>query len=337
MNRFRHFPIVCFITFSSIGWAGDDETTRLDEASVLIDGHRPLELAAQPREFSGIETAAAESYRYRPEFTANGKVLDITPLITLRLQAMTAAVRHASAVEKTRLSRAGMTRLQDLHRNEVVSTRKLQEQLAQWQTDRAIANETALQQKLTIVSSLQQWGNTLTDWFTRAQSPMANDIIANKKQLLQITLPPGKTLATDIETVRISVAGDRSQTLSARLVDTAPQVAPLTQGRQYFFLVDNADLPAGLHITASIPSQNEAIDGVLIPRDALLWHLGQTFVFIEIENGRFIRRDIDDYWPAEGGYFVSSMIQAGEKVVERGAQTLLSQQLRERIPDEDDD
>ncbi|WP_051906741.1 efflux RND transporter periplasmic adaptor subunit [Methylomarinum vadi] len=334
----RHVAITLLLVLSGNSFAtADDDDTNSSETIVLIGGHRLLELDAQTRKNAGIETVPAQARRYRPEMEAYGKVLDITPLLNLRLQLMTAKVRHDSAAEKNRLSRAGMTRLQDLHRNDAVSTRQLQEQLAQWQTDRALADETALQRRMTIVSSLQQWGNKLTDWFTQASSPEADDIIRHKKQLLQITLPTGVVLPDDVASIRIFVSGDPHNAIAAQLVDAAPQVDPLTQGRQYFFLADNTDLPSGLHVTALIPSQNDSLDGVVIPRAALLWHMGQAFVFIEIDDGRFVRRDIESYRELEGDYFVSSAIKNGERVVSKGAQTLLSQQLRAQIPDEDDD
>ncbi len=250
---------------------------------------------------------------------------------------MTFEVRHSSAAEKNRLSRAGTARLKDLHRNDAVSTRQLQEQLAQWQTDRAVANETELQHRMVVFSSLQRWGQTLTDWFTRSASPEADDIISRRKQLLQIVLPPGAVLPPNVDDIRIAPGGDRQTAVAARLVGAAPQVDPATQGRQYFFVSDGGDLPVGMRVFAWIPDRSEGVDGAMIPKGALLWHLGLAFVFVEVDDGRFVRRSIEDYLDLGDGYFVPAAIHPGERIVSSGAQTLLSQQLRARIPDEDDD
>ncbi|WP_305910101.1 hypothetical protein Q9L42_001975 [Methylomarinum sp. Ch1-1] len=305
--------------------------------SETLDSPLRLQLNHQAQQISGIAIVSAKPTDYRAEFTAYGKVLDISPLLTLRQNYLSTAARYNSATAKSNLSRNGMDRLRNLHRHEAVSTRQLQEQQSQWQTAKALTEEAALQRRMIIASSRQQWGDTLTDWFTRPTSPEADDIIEHRTQLLQITLPAGYLLPASVDSIRISASGKRRDALAARLLAAAPRVEPFSQGRQYFFLIEQADLPAGLQLMAWIPRQKERLKGVIIPRSALLWHLGQSFVFIKLSDERFSRRAIDHYQEVAEGYFIADTIAAGERVVSSGAQMLLSQQLRAQIPDEDDD
>jgi hypothetical protein len=76
---------------------------------------------------------------------------------------------------------------------------------------------------------------------------------------------------------------------------------------------------------------------VNIPKSALIWHLGQAFVFVKSADQQFALRALANYTPSLQGYFVTGALQPGEEIVTTGAQTLLSQHLKALIPSEDKD
>jgi hypothetical protein len=65
--------------------------------------------------------------------------------------------------------------------------------------------------------------------------------------------------------------------------------------------------------------------------------MDQAFVYLKTEEDTFSRRTLDHYSPMAGGYFISDAIKPGEQIVTKGAQMLLSEELRGQIPSEDDD
>ena len=130
----------------------------------------------------------------------------------------------------------------------------------------------------------------------------------------------------------------RDQAIKATLISAAPQVDPITQGERYFFKSEGRNLPFGAHISVWIPSGKQAqTSGVVIPKNAVVWHLGQAFVFIRSEDGGFNRRLLAELNPTKKGYFTSAGFEPGEEIVTVGAQTLLSEELKNLIPREDDD
>ncbi len=342
MIIFRRFLTILCITL--IAWqysyatddSDDGDDDRPTNPTTAIAGPIFITLDDKTQKLAGIRTDSAKPYHYRAELTAYGKVVDITPLLTLRQQYLATLVRQDSATEKYRVSQKALSRLQNLHKEDVVSTRQLQQQQSQWQTDKALLDETTLQRRMIMITAAQQWGAMLTDWFTKPSSPEVDSIIKHESQLLQIILPGTDPLPQDTGIIEFSPT-NQQQTSHARLIGAAPQIDPITQHRQYFFLATENDLPAGLQITARIPSKTDASAGVAIPRNALLWHLGQTFIFIKQGDDQFIRREVSNYREIPEGYFVASDIEVGQVVVTSGAQLLLSQQLRAQIPDEDDD
>ena len=93
----------------------------------------------------------------------------------------------------------------------------------------------------------------------------------------------------------------------------------------------------GTHFTAWIPIGDQAVSGVIIPHSAVVWHLGQALVFVKTSAQEYSRKVLIDYQLFDHDYFVRDVLQPGDEVVINGAQTLLSQQLKSLIPNEDKD
>jgi hypothetical protein len=92
-----------------------------------------------------------------------------------------------------------------------------------------------------------------------------------------------------------------------------------------------------MNITAWIPEQNVQLAGVVIPKSALMWYMGQAIVYLKTAPDTFVRRPIGQYSLMTEGYFIADALHPGEQIVVTGGQMLLSEELRGQIPKEDDD
>ncbi len=340
MIFFRPILYSLFIYLTIIpGLANDTDEGQNDKNIVSPPLHKQvvIELDDNAQEISGLQTIIVKPTDFHPEFIAYGKAISVKPLLDIRRQYLLASTQHHSAEVKYNITQKNLTRLQNLHKNEAVSTRKLQETQAQWQSDKASLNIFSLQRQMILSACRLQWGNTLTDWFTQPVSPQADNIITHRTQLLQITLPAGRQLPKGIETINIAANGHRKNATLAHFIAAAPQIDPFSQGPSYFFLSSNAVIQPGMNITAWIPGQQKKQHGIIIPHSSLLWHLGQAFIFVKLSDDLFNHRNIDHYAETPDGYFITTGIKEGEEVVSHGAQMLLSHEFRSQIPDEDDD
>ena len=332
------YSIFIYLSVTS-GFADESKITAIDEGEVNnpFNTQAVIELDDDTQEISGLLTIIVKLTDYQPEFIAHGKVISVRPLLDIRRQFLIAGSQHNSAKVKHSVTEKSLSRLQNLHKNEAVSTRKLQEQQLQWQSEKALLSTTSLQRRMLLAESRLQWGHILTDWFTQTASQQADNIIINKSQLLQVTLPIGRPLPDGIETIKFAADGHRKNAVSADFISAVPQVDPFSQGARYFFLSSSPTIQIGMRIIAWIPSQVKTLRGIIIPRSALLWHLGQAFVFVKLSNDSFSHRNIVHYIETPDGYFIASGIEEDEEVVIQGAQMLLSHEFRSQIPDEDDD
>jgi len=286
---------------------------------------------------AGVRTQPLQSIVRHPEFRAYGKVLSLEPLVNLRQQYLAAQAQRESAEARYRESEQALTRTRRLHDQDIVSTRRLQEQQTLWRNTKADLVTRDSEQQNILATSRLQWGDTLTDWFTRLENGSTDRFLNHQARLLLITLPPGQDLPPDARTIAVDEHGRRNQAREATLISAAPQVDPVTQSKRYYFISEGQSMPFGAHVSAWVTAGHAGNKVVVIPEAAVVWHLGQAFVFIKSPDGAFTRRQLREPDNEAGGYFAENDFQAGEEIVVNGAQTLLSQELKNLIPDEDDD
>lgn len=303
-----------------------------------INGQSVITLATEIQKLSGIETITLKPVNYQAEFIANGKAINIQPLIALHNRYLVMLTERSSAAAKLKQAEQNLNRQQDLYRNGVTSKRNLQEQQAQWQSYKAQVEATDFQGKAIIDEVLFNWGKEFAEWVLSGNSDkLLSAFLSGRKTLLQITLPANKHLTDGIQTIYIDAAGNRNKAGKAELTSAAVQTETVAQGESYYFQTSDKNIITGMNVTAWIPEQNANLTGVIIPESALIWHMGQSFVYLKIAEETFTRRIVDQYSATSEGYFIPGAINPGEQIVITGGQMLLSEELRGQIPEEGDD
>ena len=327
--------------FAAIAFAAPDDddqpTPSVGGTTVPAADQDNLELSAKSRQLAGIQTRRLTAVAQQPEFTAYGSVISLEPLLQLRQQYLAAQAHQDSAKAKYTEAHLNLSRTESLHHQDLVSTRRLQEQQAQSQADKANLDISQYQQQTILAASRLEWGDILSGWFVSGPQKPTEQFLQHDSQLLQVTLPSGLSLNPNVRQIYIDEHDRRNSAIKATFISASPKVDPLTQSERYFFRTEGRHIPLGSHITAWISNGNQTVSGVIIPASALVWHLGQACVFVKTAEHQYSRRPLPEYLPHQDGYFVTGYLQPGDEIVTTGAQTLLSQQLKSLIPDEDKD
>ena len=309
---------------------GDNE----QQAPQAAEHQSIITLDGKIQQSSGIETITLKPAHHQAEFIAYGKAISVQPLLALQHRYRIALTEHKRASARLIQAEQAGKRLQDLYRNGITAKRNVQEQQAQWQSDKAQLDAIQYQSQSIIDETLLNWGNVLSDWTLSLHSDKLNAFLSGKKTLLQITLAGNRQLADNNLTIYVDPSGNRSKAQAAELVSTAPQTDAANQGSSYFFQTGNSNIKTGMNISAWIPEQ-QSLPGVIIPKSALIWFMDQASVYIKTGSDTFSRRSVNDYSAYADGYFISDTVKPGEQIVTTGVQMLLSEELREQIPDED--
>jgi hypothetical protein len=67
---------------------------------------------------------------------------------------------------------------------------------------------------------------------------------------------------------------------------------------------------------------------VVVPREALVRHEGEAFLYLQTGDDTFVRKEIELEHPVAKGWFIEKELKPKDNVVVVGAQQLLSEELK---------
>jgi len=326
-----------------------------EASSVTIQGGESvvtLDKATQVE--SGVVTAPLQSISYREELQAYGIILELQTLVDLRknlidLRKNLIHLRNNHAAAKAQMekglasldvSRKQYDRLKTLYEDDRnVSEKALEAGEAVWRSDEAnveasrqglLASQEALRageeaSNVLEASIRQQWGSVLTRWLFEATSDFER-LIQQKDILLQITLPQEILISSTPQSILVQTGA--GAIVTAKLVSPSPRTDPRIQGVSFFYVAPSqTGFSRGMNVRAYLPT-GEKSRGVFVPDSTVLLWQGKTWIYLQRGAEQFIRREIPTKNPVKDGYFVPKGFTAGEKIVVKGAQLLLSEEFR---------
>ena len=291
----------------------------------VINGITVVTLNPARQQQSGIRTEPLAASSHRTETTAYATVMDLQPLVDLRSRHSAARSDVAAAAVSVVVSRAESERNRVLYADDRnVSLKTYQAAQAAYQADKAKADAAALNVRNIEGAAEQQFGKKLARYALDPRSPEFERLLTRQDVLARVTLPPG-TVQPAPEVIQVQPnAGAR---LPAYLVSPSAQNDPGIAGKSFIYRVPAA-IAAGTPVVAYLPGSERAAPGALVPSAAVVWYAGQPWVYVQSGPGRFARRPLREAAETDDGFFVPKGLKAGESVVTRGAQLLLSEEQR---------
>lgn len=307
--------------------AGDTAATTAAPQRVMeMGGETVVKLTDDEIKRVELKTAVLPIEERRIRRHALGTVVDLQPLFDSATSLADAQAQAAKAAASLTASAAEYQRLKKLQADgQGVSAKDLEAAQATWQGDDAAnrSAQTAWQVRRAAVE--QQWGPVLAGWVA-GDTPEFQRLIQGTALLVRITAPDRAHFASPPPQADLQ-RPDRKWA-PAQLVSASPQAAPEFQTESWFFLADTGGgLLPGMNVAALLPGENlSAQKGAVVPDTAVVWWQGSAWVFVQTGKGVFAQRAISTDQPEpSGGYFVAGF-PAGQAVVVRGTQDLLSEE-----------
>jgi hypothetical protein len=280
------------------------------------DGSAVVRLDAAALSHGGIRVEALPGSKRRARLRAFGRVVEVQPLSDLRVNLTKA---RAAASESQR----DVVRQQTLFaQGQGVSKEAVQEAEAKARAEGAVVQGFVAQAQ-------EEWGSVIGDWIAN-DAPELQTLLQLKTLLLLVSLPSG--VAAPSPPAEALIESTSGKTTSAQFVSAALRTDPRLQGASFFYTTaaQGSDLLPGMNVTLFLPIGPEKT-GVVVPAAAAVWWQGKAWVYVETRPQEFQRRGVETDFPVEHGWFVTSDLAAGERVVTRGAQLLLSEEFRDQI------
>jgi hypothetical protein len=106
------------------------------------------------------------------------------------------------------------------------------------------------------------------------------------------------------------------------------------QGQAFLLLVKARPprLSTGLMVSILFEEPGEPLHGIVLAREAVSRAAGAAWTYVQLAEEAFVRRQVALDRLLSNGWFVTSGLATNDRVVVRGAQTLLSEELKTQVP-----
>lgn len=277
------------------------------------NGETFLKLDKETQSRMGLKVAPLAAATLKPEAKAYGRVLDPAPLALLVTEVAAAeAVVNASKKELQR-------------------TKQLFEQ-GQNSSQRALEMaETAVRRDEITLDGARM--KVMVGWGERFMAgpklvPMLESLVSRRSALVRVDLPLAESLKVAPTGGSLAALTAPEALTEAEFLGPASSADPTMQGQGFLFLQKSNALPPGAAVVAWLTLPGDAESGVTVPREALLRHEGEVFVYLQTGADTFARKEIELKRPTEAGWFAHEGLKPQDKVVVVGAQQLLSEELK---------
>jgi len=294
-----------------------------------------VKLSATQQTQIGLQTAVLATESHPEQFRAYGTVLDVARLTDLTNNYANAQAQLQTAQAKLDVARLAFERARDLVQSAAMPKKDVEAAEGTFRTDKAALAAAESQVKTLIATARQEWGAVIGKGIVE-RSPQVVQLIEREQLLVQVTLPPGVTLA-EPPRAALAQAPTRNVNIDLRYLSPAPRTDPRIQGVSYYFVAagDSGLLP-GMNTTAYVPS-GKSFDGVFVEDTAIVQWQGRAWVYLRAGPETFRRHPIRTDQPVSDDDYVVQDIPSGSEIVLRGAQVLLSEEAKSELRSGGDD
>ena len=281
-----------------------DETPGADEGLHL----KPEEVTKL-----GVSSEPAKSVTHAPEALGFGVVIGHETIA----QSL-ADLRTAAAV--ARQSQSALARVQRLSGTPGAMPLDTVETAERQATVDAAALDLARQRLSSVFGQQAPWNG-------KDNSLTLTSLASGESKLVRVTFPMSSLTEDVPATIRLGRigVGQTAKSWDSGTVWRAPADATVP-GRSFFTIFKGNIFGEGERLIAWTPVAGPN-DGVLIPSTAAVISAGKYWCYVEEKPGIYVRTEFDPSIPVSGGYFVTSGIDAGDKVVVMAAGQLLAREL----------
>lgn len=292
------------------------------------DGQTILRIDAATLARSGITTTPLAASDGRATVPVFATVVDTTRLTDLANAWAVGAAQVAAARARAGASRASLARTRLLYADaQNASLAQLQAAQAAYAADEAGANAAQAQAATALASARQEFGPALVPG-----SSLVAALVARRILLLQVALPPEAGAAPPT----LVVEGDGGVRTLAHLIGAAARTDPRVPGRgAYYTVPGSSGFVPGMSVTAQLATGSNR-PGTTVPTAAIVNWQGKSWIYRRRPDGAFVRVAVATEQRDAAGNFVVHGLAPGTPVATKGAQLLLSEELRSQAPIESD-
>jgi hypothetical protein len=183
-----------------------------------------------------------------------------------------------------------------------------------------------------------EWGEVIVNLVLDQEKQTELDKLTSlHASLVLVSLLKNRTLTDTQQQVFISRTNQRNTALLARYLDQARHIRNPFYGESHFYYLNMENPGAGSSLYAWIEEYGESINGIFIPDQAVVWYANDPWIYTMHDTNLFVRIPVVNARKVTGGWLLEESLINDAMIVTSGSQTLLSEEFKWAIPDEDAD
>ncbi len=330
--------LVLLLSLAFIATAGsDDDDDDAGERGTLVEvvaGRTRVHIDPESLARFGITVGAPSIEHHVAEQLAFGETLDSAAILAARNMYAAAHAARESATAVVDLQRALISRISAMREQglavDTIAFAREQRQLTDFiaaQHRAGFALESARQ------GALLQWGAQFGARIMAREDSMFDELLAGDRHVISVPVRFAEAVNSPVFVGR---SGQRADAVAGTwLGPDARSRVPL--GASYLVTVADPRLRSGMRVSVWLSNPDAAFDALRVPRRALVWHAGSRWIYVELAAGVFERRRAQVGATDARTVLLEPGTEPMSRVVIAGATSLLGEEFRWSIPDEDDD
>ncbi len=311
---------------------GDQDKVR------IIDGYKAVELDGDVVEAAGIKYEKLTAVTFKPEFPAYAEAIDIAPLVLLKTKYNNLLAEKNILQNNLHSLNQIYKRAEALHKNKSLSTRELEQNRADRDLKSSELSALTTRMENLAYEIKSNWGNEISGLvLTSDKQETFTQLATHQASLILISLLKDQSLSSEQQTVFVSSNNQHDSALVATYLDRANQISNPLYGESYIYVVESKKFRPGVRLFAWIEEEGENLSGLVIPDSAIIWYASEPWIYIKLEDDLFVRKPVGKARKLSDGWLIDETLFHNVQVVTQGGQTLLSEEFKWAIPDEEDD
>lgn len=305
----------------------------------IVDGYKAVQLDDEIVSTSGIQFEHLSAMVFAPEISTYAEVLDISPLVMLKTEYVNLlAEKDILEIDLKHLNKS-LQRAESLHRIKSLATGVLEKNMADRDVKAAKLHAMNARLESFLYSINSSWGQTIGNLVLDQKRQADFDSLASHEtSLILVSLLKNQTLGNPDQAVFVSSTSRRNAAHSARYIDRANQSSNPLYGESYIYSLDSQKLRPGMRLFAWIKESGEDKTGLFLPESAVIWYANEPWIYVIHSDNVFVRKPLGNAIKLDDGWLLNKgQIENDALVVTSGGQSLLSEEFKWAIPNEDDD
>ena len=305
----------------------------LESKSFVLNGDK-LSLSEATQNLIGLKVQKVSSKVYTFIHQLPGMIMPVTELIEAQRDTKILDLAISETSSRLNQRKQDLSRILNLYKaGKKASSRQLELAELEVEENEKVLKELIEEKEFLKLKIMATWSENISDMLGSENKKFIS--ILNKKTQIARFAIRDKIQIENAKWWVNRVGEKKKDRIEAQLMGNAGSTVIGDIGEAWLVESKSLNLPSNSPVLV-IAESSKKLKGVEIPTDSVVRYAGKSWIYLQTQSDEFERKNISENFPTSNGFFTNE-IAVGKVIVTKGAQTLLSEELKHLITNENED